>query len=124
MSFVCFLCPLSSWSFFNNFLVSYAFKIFDFNQKEGILKASHTKKKIITLIFSKPYFRLKSSCYLFTFKADSMLFVSFIEDFNGKEGILKASQTKEKITTIFFFRSKSSFYLFIFLSFLFFKKAV
>ena len=38
---LCFLCPLSSWSFFN--------------QKEGILKGSHTKEKIITLIFSKPY---------------------------------------------------------------------
>ena len=31
-----------------------------------------------------------------------MLFVSFIEDFNGKEEILKASHTKKKIRVIIF----------------------
>ena len=30
-----------------------------------------------------------------------MLFVSLIEDFNGKEEILKASHTKKKIITLF-----------------------
>ena len=33
--------------------VSYAFKIEDFNGKEGTLKASHTKEKIITVFPSK-----------------------------------------------------------------------
>ena len=50
-----------------------------------------------------------------------MLFVSFIEDFNQKEGILKASHTKEKITTLFpskpSFSLKSSSYPFIFFFF-------
>ena len=58
--------------------------IFDFN------KVSLLKSKILTSLYPK-------------------LFVSFIEDFNGKEGILlsyakekiKASHTKQKIITLF-----------------------
>ena len=58
----------------------------DFNGKEGILKASHTKKKIITLFLSETFFE-KIRVVIFYFVCEAYVVSLIFDKINKKHRI-------------------------------------